>query len=61
MVFLTMQKSTIYIFISNLKFLSTNLHLKQASSLQSTHFKGLKSYLQSTKFSVHFTSIYKQN
>ena len=41
-----MKKSTI--FVSNLKFLSTNLHLKQVSSLQSTPFKGLKSDIQST-------------
>ena len=64
-----MRKSTIYIrkmrkstiFISNLKFLSTNLHFKQTSSLQSTPFKGLKSYLQSTNFSAHLSTIYKQN
>ena len=52
-------KSTI--FISNLQFISTNLHLNQVFSLQSTTFKSLKSDIQSTKFlSVCLSIIYKE-
>ena len=56
MVFIKKQKSTIYIhkitkttiFISNLKFLPTNLHLKQVFSQQSTILNDLKSCIQTT-------------
>ena len=37
------------------------LHLKQVVTLQLIPFKSLKSYLQSTKLSVHLSTIYKQS
>ena len=49
------RKSTI--FMSNLKFVSSNLHLKQVSSLQSTGVNGLQRDLQSTICPL----VYKQN
>ena len=56
LVFIKKQKSTIYInkmtkstiFISNIKFLPTNLHLKLVLSLQYTILNGLNSCVQST-------------